>query len=173
MLSDETLVVAVARGDGHALEVLCRRWESSLHRLIWRQTAGRDVDDLHQETWLRVVRAAGRFDPTKRFSTWLFRIAINCCRDWQRRRPDEPVDPATTEPIDPASDPATSVDAATDAARLLAALPEGQREVIVLRHLHDLSEADVASILDVPIGTVKSRLHNAMTRLRALAKEDA
>ena len=173
MLSDETLVAAVARGDAHALEVLCRRWESSLHRLIWRQTGGRDVDDLHQETWLRVVRAAGRFDATKRFSTWLFRIAINCCRDWQRRRPAEPVDPSTIERPDPAGDPAASVDASIDAARLLAALPEGQREVIVLRHFHDLSEADVAAVLDVPVGTVKSRFHNAMARLRALASEQA
>ena len=50
MVSDEARVAAVARGDGHALEVLCRRWERPLHRLIWRQTGGRDVDDLLKQS---------------------------------------------------------------------------------------------------------------------------
>lgn len=168
MLSDEALVAAVARGDGHALEVLCRRWEGPLHRLIWRQTGGRDVDDLHQETWLRVVRAAGRFDEARRFSTWLFRIALNLCRDWRRRRPPEPVDPALAEAGGATADPAAAVGAALDAERLLAALPEAQREVVVLRYYHDLPESDVAAILGVPVGTVKSRFHAAMARLKTL-----
>jgi RNA polymerase sigma factor (sigma-70 family) len=172
MLSDEALMAAVARGDGHAFEVLCRRWEGPLHRLIWRQTGGRDADDLHQETWLRVVRAAGRFDTSRRFSTWLFRIALNLCHDWHRRRPPEPAQGVEAQPVGGA-DPAGTVGAALDAARLLAALPEAQREVVVLRCYHDLSEADVAAILDVPVGTVKSRFHHALARMRALLPEDA
>lgn len=171
MLSDEALVAAVARGDEHALEVLCRRWESPLHRLIWRQTGGRDVDDLHQETWLRVVRAAGRFDPGRRFSTWLFRIALNLCRDWHRRRPPDPIDPAVAGEGEGGADPAGAVGAALDAERLLAALSEAQREVVVLRYYQDLSEADVAEVLGVPVGTVKSRFHGAMARLKAMAAE--
>lgn len=171
MVSDEALVAAVARGDGDALEVLCRRWESPLHRLIWRQTGGRDVDDLRQETWLRVVRAADRFDPARRFSTWLFRIAINLCRDWHRRPPPEPVDPDGAELAGGSPDPATTAGDALDAARLLAALPEAQREVVVLRYYQDLTEADVADVLGVPVGTVKSRFHTAMARMKALVEE--
>src|SRR5213596_28626 len=97
MATDEELIAAVASGDGRGLEELCRRWERPLYQLIARHTGGRDVEDLYQETWLRVVRAARRFDPGRRFSTWLFQIATNLCRDWHRRPPPEPVDPADAE----------------------------------------------------------------------------
>src|ERR1051325_361018 len=98
MAADETLIAAVAEGDRRALEELCRRWERPLYQFIHRHTGGRDVEDLHQETWLRVVRAARRFDPRRRFSTWLFQIALNLCRDWHRRPPPDPVDPTDPEP---------------------------------------------------------------------------
>src|SRR5207244_315199 len=110
MATDEELIAAVASGDGRGLEELCRRWERPLYQLIARHTGGRDVEDLYQETWLRVVRAARRFDPRRRFSTWLFQIAVNLCRDWRRRPPPEPVDPA-------AADASAGARAPTDAAR--------------------------------------------------------
>jgi RNA polymerase sigma-70 factor (ECF subfamily) len=165
--SDEALVVRVAGGDARALETLCRRWERPLYAFLGRQTGGRDVDDLYQDTWLRVVAAAPRFDPSRRFSTWLFQIALNRCRDWRRRPPPEPVDPArVTAPAAP-PDPA---DARLDARRLLAALPEAQRSAVILRYWHDCDEDEVARILRIPRGTVKSRLHHAMRRLIALAR---
>src|SRR5437867_4229707 len=99
MPTDEELIAAVAGGDGRALEVLCRRYERPLYQFIHRHTGGRDVEDLHQETWLRVVRAARRFDPGRRFSTWLFQIALNLCRDRHRRPPPEPVDPAAADAL--------------------------------------------------------------------------
>src|SRR5881409_1366472 len=153
MATDEELIAAVASGDGRGLEELCRRWERPLYQLIARHTGARDVEDLYQETWLRVVRAARRFDPARRFSTWLFQIAVNLCRDWQRRPPPEPVDPA-----------------AVDAHRLLATLPEAQRSAVILRYYHDLPEEEVAAILGCPRGTVKSRLHHAMRRLLETAR---
>src|SRR5213596_2633126 len=157
MATDEELIAAVASGDGRRLEELCRRWERPLYQLIARHTGGRDVEDLYQETWLRVVRAARRFDPGRRFSTWLFQIATNLCRDWHRRPPPEPVDPA-------------DADAVLDARRLLAALPEAQRSAVILRYYHDLPEEEVAAILGCPRGTVKSRLHHAMRRLLEMAR---
>jgi RNA polymerase sigma-70 factor (ECF subfamily) len=167
MATDEELVAAVAGGDERALEELCRRWERPLFHFVHRHTGGRDVEDLYQETWLRVVRAAPRFDARKRFSTWLFQIAVNLCRDWHRRRPPEPVDPVLADGL-AARDAAP--DAALDARRLLAALPEPQRSAVVLRYYHDLSEDEVAAILGCPRGTVKSRLHHAMRRLVELAR---
>jgi RNA polymerase sigma-70 factor (ECF subfamily) len=164
--SDETLVVRVARGDAGALQTLCGRWERPLLAFLGRQTGGRDVEDLYQDTWLRVVKAAPRFDPSRRFSTWLFQIAINRCRDWRRRPPPEPVDPSHL-PDRPVAD---NVDARLDAERLLAALPDGQRSALVLRYWHDCDEDEVARILRIPRGTVKSRLHHAMRRLVALAR---
>lgn len=158
-------MAAVARGETRALEELTRRYERSLHGFIARHTGDRDADDLYQETWLRVVRAAPRFDPHRRFSTWLFQIAVNLCRDWHRRPPPEPVDPGTVDLSVPPPG-----DAALDARRLLAALPEGERSVVVLRYYHDLGEEEVAAIVGCPRGTVKSRLHNAMRRMIALAR---
>jgi RNA polymerase sigma-70 factor (ECF subfamily) len=167
MPTDEELIAAVAHGDGGALGDLCRRWERPLHHFIHRHTGGRDVEDLYQETWLRVVRAAQRFDPERRFSTWLFQIALNLCRDWHRRPPPEPAD---VEALDGPAALDGRIDAAIDARRLLAALPEAQRSAVILRYYHDLGEDEMAAVLDCPRGTVKSRLHHAMRRLVELAR---
>ena len=170
MAADADLVAAVAAGDESALRELCRRHERPLYQFLHRHTLGRDVDDLFQETWLRVVRAAPRFDRSRRFSTWMFQIAVNLCRDWRRREPPTPVDPTSLEEAPTGLDEPARVEAALDAERLLAALPENQRSVVVLRYYLDLSEAEVADILDCQRGTVKSRLHHAMARLAALAR---
>jgi RNA polymerase sigma-70 factor (ECF subfamily) len=169
MATDEELVGQVANGHEPALAELLRRYERPLSHFIFRHTNGRDVEDLYQETWLRMVRYAPRFDRAKRFSTWLFQIAVNLCRDWHRRAPPEP---AELPPTAAAGDTSARTDAAVDAARLLALLPEPQREVVILRYYHDLSEDEVARILDCPKGTVKSRLHNALARLAAVVRTE-
>jgi RNA polymerase sigma-70 factor, ECF subfamily len=171
MPSDEELMGLVATGDAPALETLHARYERPLYQFLWRHLGGRDVEDVHQETWLRVVRAAARFDRRRRFSTWLFQIAVNLCRDWHRSPPPEPHDPAGLDAA--VADPSVRSVAAVDAARLLAALPAPQRAAVLLRWYHDLPEDEVAEILGCPRGTVKSRLHTAMTTLKALAREDA
>src|SRR4030095_3448746 len=112
--SDEALMARVARGDSRALEALCRRWERPLYAFLGRQTGGRDVDDLFQDTWLRVVRSAHRFDPARRFSTWLFPIAATRGRAWRRRPPPAPVDPADHAG---AAAPASTSDARLDVER--------------------------------------------------------
>jgi RNA polymerase sigma-70 factor (ECF subfamily) len=169
MPTDEALVARLAQGDEQALRALLERWEHALAHFLYRQTGGRDVEDLYQEVWLRVVGAAGRFDPSRRFSTWLFQIAVNLCRDWHRRRPPDPHD--AIDVADPAG--LASTESALDAAKLLARLPEAQREVVVLRYFHDLSEDDVAAILDIPKGTVKSRMHHAIARLQLLVTAES
>lgn len=172
MATDEELIAAVAAGDDAALAALYRRWERPLHAFVTRYTGGRDVDDLVQETWLRVVRAADRFEPARRFSTWIFQIAVNLARDWRRRPPAVPAEPERVDAL-VAADGVASVQAGVDVERLLASLPEPQRAVVVLRHFHDLGEDEVAAILGIPRGTVKSRLHTAMARLTALVREGA
>ena len=166
MPSDEDLMARVATGDARALEALCGRYERALHQFLWRHLGGRDVDDVYQETWLRVVRAAARFDRRRRFSTWLFQIAVNLARDWHRRPPPEPHDPATLDGVAP--DRTGDASDRVDAARLLAALPEAQRAAVLLRYYHDLPEDEVAEILGCPRGTVKSRLHHAIATMKAL-----
>jgi len=160
MGTDEELIGRVGVGDQDALAELCRRYERPLYHFIARHTGGRDVEDLYQETWLRAVRAAPRFDPSRRFSTWVFQIAVNLCRDWHRRPPPEPV-----EPDDNLASTSDAPEARIDARRLLAALPEAQRTVLLLRYYHGLSEEEAAEVLACPRGTVKSRLHAARERL--------
>lgn len=166
MQTDEALAARVAEGDELALRELLARYERPLASFLHRQTGGRDVEDLYQETWLRVVRHAERFDVERRFSTWLFQIAVNLCRDWQRRPPPEASDAAA----DRGAAGWDAVDASLDAAHLLAGLPAAQREVVVLRYYQDLSEDEVAAILDIPKGTVKSRMHQAIARMAALVR---
>jgi RNA polymerase sigma-70 factor (ECF subfamily) len=169
MATDEALIGEVAQGDEPALRELLRRYERPLSHFIYRYTAGRDVEDLYQETWLRVVRAATRFEPGKRFSTWLFQIAVNLCRDWRRRVPPEVTDAADETA---AAEHLDRVDAGMDAVRLLARLPAQQREVLILRYFHDLTEDETAAILECPKGTVKSRMHQALARLAAYVGEE-
>src|SRR2546428_7878375 len=118
MATDEELIAAVASGDGRRLEELCRRWERPLYQLIARLTGGRDVEDLYQETWLRVVRAARCFDSGRRLSTWLFQFAVKLSCDWCRRRRPEPVSPAGSQASARSSAP---TDIVLDARPLLAA----------------------------------------------------
>ena len=167
MPSDENLVGRLVDGDEQALRELLRHYERPLSHFIYRHTGGRDVEDLYQETWLRVVQHAARFDRSRRFSTWLFQIAVNLCRDWHRRPPPDPIH----APDGTAPEGLQAVEMRADATRLLATLPEPQREVILLRYYHDLTEDEVAQILDCPKGTVKSRLHNALARLAATVRK--
>jgi RNA polymerase sigma-70 factor (ECF subfamily) len=172
MPSDEQLVVELLQGDEDALRELMRRYEHGLSHFIHRHTGGRDVEDVYQETWLRVIRQANRFDQAKRFSTWVFQIALNLCRDWHRRSKSTASSEHSPDGIAADADLGRR-EAALDAAALLATLPEPQREVILLRYYQDLSEEETAVVLDCPRGTVKSRLHNALARLAALVREDA
>lgn len=167
MAPDEDLVVRLAQGDESALAELLRRYERAVTGFLYRHTGGRDVEDLYQETWLRVSRHAARFDGSRRFSTWLFQIALNQSRDWHRRRPPEPT---SLEPEVASTGGLARSEARTDAARLLSELPEAQREAVILRFYHDLGEDQMAEILSCPKGTVKSRLHHGLARLAVLAK---
>jgi RNA polymerase sigma-70 factor (ECF subfamily) len=163
-VTDEELMVQLQAGSESALETLVERWRAPLFGFLVRRSAPADADDLFQETWLRVVRARRRFDPRRRFSTWLFQIANNLCRDRFRRGGTAARARAVLAeaPAPDAEDPSLRI----DLARRLAALPERLREVLVLRYYRDLGESEIAELLGIPAGTVKSRLHAALRALR-------
>lgn len=167
--SAEALAVLAARGDDRALSTLVRRYSGPLYSFIRRyHPDGGDCDDLFQETWMGVMSGIGRFDPSRRFSTWLFQIALNRCRDLARRGRTrtkfqaEQVEQSRGEAGDPVETGLAS-EAVTGA---IEALPTLQKEVLLLRYYNDLSEAQVSEILGCPRGTVKSRLHNALKAVR-------
>jgi RNA polymerase sigma-70 factor (ECF subfamily) len=168
-------MVRVQAGDEAALGTLMDRYKGPLYGFLSRRVEDSVVDDLFQESWLRVVRARDRFDPRRRFSTWVFQIANNLCRDRGRRRAVEARHLEElarsrhhgAEPVEP-----PLVEQRLDMRRRLDSLPERLREVLVLRYYQQLPERDIAEILGIPRGTVKSRLHAAVKALRAQEGED-
>lgn len=163
----------VGRGDARAFELLFERFRPRLFGFLARRCGDpAAAEDLLQETWIRVLRARARFDPGRRFSTWLFQIANNLCRDRARRRE---VEHRTREgmtlvlEMDPPGPGTARPEARLDVERRLATLPDRLREVIVLRYLQELPEREIAEIAGIPQGTVKSRLHAAVRALREAA----
>lgn len=172
--SDEELMARLQEGDERALEQLMQRYQGRLYGFLSRRV-GSAADDVFQETWIRVVRARERFDVERRFAAWLYQIANNLCRDRYRRvdAMRRAVDSFRVEDEtlrEPAAGP-EAPDGDAMRARVLA-LPERLREVLVLRYYEDLGEEEMARVLGVPRGTIKSRLHAAVKALRqSLASE--
>jgi RNA polymerase sigma-70 factor (ECF subfamily) len=173
--TDEELMVRVQAGDEGALAALMDRYQGPLYGFLNRRVGDAAADDLFQESWLRVVRARDRFDPRRRFSTWIFQIANNLCRDRGRRRAVEArhlESLAQSQRHEPARAAPPPVELRLDMRRRLDALPDRLREVLVLRYYQQLPERDIAEILGIPRGTVKSRLHAAVKALRAQEGDD-
>lgn len=164
-------MAAVARGSEAHFAELLRRYERLLAGFLRRQVGDADAEDVFQEVWLRVARGARRFDAARRFKPWLFGIALNESRSWLRKRPrriEAGIEPGSV--ADPRGAPSG---AAVDVERMLATLTQEQREVMVLRYQLDLSEEEIAQVLGIPRGTVKSRAHAALARLTELARSKA
>ena len=167
---DELTLRRAQRGDERAWRDLIARFQQPVHALIWRLLAGRArhrVEDLVQETFVRVLRALPRFDPAgpAKLSTWMLTIAARRALN-ELRRPEASAIGDEPEATDRA-------DAELDRRRLgaaiatgVAALPDGQRAVLVLREYHDLDYAEIADVLELDVGTVKSRLSRARAALR-------
>ena len=173
MDDDEGLVAAAQAGDRRALDTLLRRHYDRVHA-VCRRIAGstRDADDAAQEAMIGIVRGLPRFDGRARFSTWAYRIATNAALDELRRRKRRPaltlvteegeqaetVDPLAARQVESAVE-RMSIDAALDT------LPEDFRTAVVLRDVADLDYAEIADVLGVPVGTVKSRIARGRAQL--------
>jgi RNA polymerase sigma-70 factor (ECF subfamily) len=171
-----------ARGDAAAFAILYRRHEMRLWRFIERNTGNRaTAEELMQETWFAVAREAPRYQPTARFTTWLFSIAHNRMIDTIRaRRPQvsletlgEGLEPVA-EQSDPGVGPFAAVvarDQATALTRALGQLPHEQREAFLLQIEGDLRVEEIAAITHSSFETAKSRLRYARIKLRQLLSE--
>ena len=167
---DEVTLRRAQRGDQRAWRDLVERFQRPVHALIWRLLAGRSrhrVEDLTQETFVRVLRALPRFDPAgpASLSTWILTIATRLTLN-ELRRPEP-----TGLDDEPAAAERTDADAerrrlGAAIANGVATLPDAQRAVLVLREYHDLDYAEIADVLELDVGTVKSRLSRARAALR-------
>jgi RNA polymerase sigma-70 factor (ECF subfamily) len=174
--SDETLVRRYLRGEDQALSDLVDRHRNAVSRFVARRLGSRAswVDDVTQDVFVQVVRTARRFEGRSTFRTWLFGIALNLCRDCLRREHRLAQDDGFLAELPDASlDPFQRLAFRERAARVRAALrglTRPQRLVLRLRDGENMRYEEIARVLAVPIGTVRSRLHNARAALaKALA----
>ena len=180
---DQALALRARAGDLAALEMLVLRHHSSTASLLWKFSRTRaDLDDLVQETFLRVVRGIGQWRAERPFTHWLRRIAVNTGRDYCRRHAvrkrwmSEPVpasadnDAPPREAIDTAPDPAARA-AATEAKELLAKLPPDDRALLTLFHLDGWDLPSIARDFGWTHAATKLRAWRARQRLRALLED--
>ena len=171
---DATLALAAAAGDRAALELLLDRHADLVHA-VCRRIVGNPDDalDATQEALIAVARGISRFDGRSRLTTWLYRIATNAALDELRRRTRRPV-PYETLPeaglaaAGRAAPDTDAVDARLTIDDALAQLPDEFRVAVVLRDLCDLDYAEIAAVLELPPGTVRSRISRGRTALAAV-----
>jgi RNA polymerase sigma-70 factor (ECF subfamily) len=176
--TDEELVARAMGGDLDSFNQLVIRWERPIYALAYR-VIGREEDarDVCQETFLRAFRAINGFKGQAKFSSWLYRIALNLCRDWIRRERRQPVAQAPegvdiielageTTPSESIEDLVARREIGRAVARAMAELPEEQRTAIVLKEYHGLTFQEIADLLDCPLSTVKTRLYQGLSVLR-------
>lgn len=175
--TDEEAMWQVKVHDDHrAFAQLVERWEEPIRRLCTRMIgdAARG-DDLKQEAFSKLFEKRKLYEPTGRFSTYLWRIALNVCHDELRRHNrrkeifiniEDGAEIETFADAEPAPDSAAARSEEAEIVRqALMRLPENYRTVLVLRHYEGLKMVKIAEILDIPLGTVSSRLVEGLARL--------
>ena len=184
--TDEALILGCQRGDEASFDQLFERYRSKLFTFIWRYVRHREVaEDIFQETFVRVFARAGTYRRRAKVSTWMYTIAANLCRDELKRRkrhgtisldepragdgPDEAWSLALTLADERGENPRASAEETEHRAalwRAVDALPDELRVTLELQTVHGLKYREVAKILGIPLGTVQSRIHNAVKLLR-------
>jgi RNA polymerase sigma-70 factor, ECF subfamily len=173
---DRALVTRASAGDRAALDVLLDRHADRIHAVCHRVVGNSDdALDATQEAMISVARNIGRFDGRAAFTTWIYRIATNAALDELRRRTRRPQPVETLpEPAKAATPLDDRVGARLDIDAALALVPEDFRVAVVLRDLCDLDYAEIAAVLDVPPGTVRSRIARGRAALaQVLGNQDA
>jgi RNA polymerase sigma-70 factor, ECF subfamily len=185
--SDVELMLRVREDDPDAFELLVQRHERPLINYFYRLTWDKQrSEDMTQEVFLRLYRARAKYTPQAKFTTYLYRIAKNLWIDRYRSKKSAPAETSLDGPIgqsegrvlhlrDRIAAPGISPDEAAGSRELLEALktaltrlPEDQRLVFVLGQVQGMAYARISEIMEIPEGTVKSRMHAAVQRLRGL-----
>jgi RNA polymerase sigma-70 factor (ECF subfamily) len=181
--TNEALMLRFRDGDVRAFEILLQRHRHSIFEFILRSVGPwntTQAEDLTQETFLRVVKQASAYEQRAKFTTWLFTLARNLCIDASRRRKHrkaqslDSTDEEGTSLLDRTASAGPAVDRQVIGHQLqarleeaIAALPEDQREVFLMRESADLSFKEIADVIGVSENTVKSRMRYALEKLRA------
>jgi RNA polymerase sigma-70 factor (ECF subfamily) len=181
---EKRLVTLCKKGDLNAYDQLMQRYEKKVYALCFRMAGNpHDAADLAQEAFLKAFRALPSFKEQSQFSTWLYRIATNTCLDDRRKQAKRPQLVSMDKPLetdegqltltlaDNGPDPLASTlgsELQEEIQALLDKLPFEQKLILVMRDLEGYSYEEIGTILDVNMGTVKSRLNRARARFRDL-----
>lgn len=176
--TDEDLVARSRGGDLDSFNQLILRWERPIYAFAYR-VIGREEDarDVCQETFLRAFRSLPGFKGQAKFSSWLYQIALNLCRDWIRRQRRartvqlaEGVDPvelaAEQGPVESIEDVVSRRELSAVVEEAMALLPEEQRTAIVLKEYHGMTFQEIADLQGCPLSTVKTRLYQGLSVVR-------
>lgn len=176
--TDEELVARSVSGDVDSFNQLIVRWERPIYALAYRVLGHEeDARDVCQDTFLRAYRALPGFKGEAKFSSWLYRIALNLCRDWIRRQRRAPVS-QMPEDLDPSEigvdiGPVESIEDLVARRELTAivedamrSLTEEQRTAIILKEYHGMTFQEIADMQGCPLSTVKTRLYQGLSVLR-------
>ena len=174
-IKDELLVIWAQEGAVEALSELVERWQERLWRLAWRLTDDEQAAwDVLQEAWIVISRRIGRLGDPSAFPAWAYRITSNKSRDWIRRRQRmRRADEVYGQRWREAENGGNPTDRQyADLREALADLPGRDRAILSFRYEDNFSTSEIAEILGIPPGTVKSRLHHARQRLRRFLEEN-
>ena len=180
IIEERKIIKKAAAGSADAFEQLLLKYQTPIYNLCLRMTGNpEDAADMTQEAFLKAWRSLSSFQFESSFSTWLYRLTTNTCLDYlrsQKRRPqcsltveDDDGEEQVLDVTDEAPTPEEALLSAEERSQLVHALSQleaSQRQIITLRVVNDLSYAEIAEILDVKEGTVKSRLARARDNLR-------
>ena len=178
---DELLLRKAQHGDPEAFEQLITPLEQLIWRICWHYTGNREsAEDCGQETMIRIWRSLDSYRGDCALESWVYRIAANCCMDYLRKKKRdksvsmEPMREQGFDPADPSLGTEEQVVAADEQKRLreaIAQLPENQREALILTQLEKVPYEEVAKLLGVSEGTIKSRVNRAKARLKEILSE--
>ncbi len=183
-MDDLKIIESCLLGNTQAFSQLIDSYKNMVYNLSYRMSNNpHEAEDISQEAFLRAFQSLAHFNPSYKFSTWLYQITLNIIRDRFKKKElnyvslDTPVETDDSEfypqPADFTNNPEQIIDQQEKTQAIqqaILSLPLKYREVIVLRHLQDLSYIEIANILKLPAGTVKVRLYRAREQLKKILK---
>ncbi len=180
-LLDEDLARLAQRGDQDAFAELVKRYEKQIFSMAYRLIGDYDeAADLAQEAFLRIYRMLGRYDPEKKFFSWMYRVAQNTCINAMAKRPANVIpveetaayfsDDDKAETGEPEQNYLNS-EIRRNIDRAIAELPDNYRDIVYLRYIEDMSYQQIAEELGLPLSTVETRLFRGKKQLQQRLKE--
>ena len=165
------LIARARQGDGASIEQLVELYQDTIYSMAMTFTRNpHRAEDLAQEAWIKVIRGLPNFRGSARFSTWLYRVTMNTFLNSTRRK--QAILEAEIESIQRPSENLHRVETTLSVHDAVRSLPADFRVVVVLRYVADLSYKEIAHVLEVPLGTVLSRLKRGLSRLEPLLADN-